>query len=71
MPPPAVRATIPFEMAAVFDLNHPAHVVTWHFISLSVANLVVIVVMLLVFVLAIVVPFPHADEEGPYDQHQA
>ena len=50
-------------MAAIFNLDHPAHVITWHFISLSVANLVAIAVMLLVFVLAIIVPFPHADEE--------
>ena len=51
-------------MAAIFNLNHPAHVITWHFISLSVANLVVIAVMLMVFVLAIVVPFPHGERGG-------
>lgn len=45
-------------LAAVFDLNHPAHTVDWHFIHLSVANIVVIALMLVVFVLAIVLPFP-------------
>jgi hypothetical protein len=50
-------------MAAVFNLNHPAHVVTWHFFSMSVANLVVIAVMLIVFVLAIVIPFPAGKHE--------
>lgn len=45
-------------LGAVFDLNHPAHVVHWHFIQLSVSNIVVIGVMLLVFALAIVLPFP-------------
>jgi len=45
-------------MAAVFNLNHPAHTVHWHFISLSVANVAVIVVMLVVFAVAILVPFP-------------
>ncbi len=50
-------------MAAVFNLNHPAHVVSWHFFSMSVANLIVIAVMLIVFVLAIVIPFPHPPEE--------
>lgn len=45
-------------IGAVFDLNHPAHVVHWHFIQLSVSNIVVIGVMLLVFALAIVLPFP-------------
>lgn len=45
---------------AVFNLNHAAHTVDWHFIHLSVANLVVICLMLIVFVLAILVPFPGA-----------
>jgi hypothetical protein len=47
-------------LAAVFNLNHPAHTVDWHFIHLSVANVVVIGLMLIVFVLAIVLPFPGA-----------
>ncbi len=47
-------------MGAIFNLNHPAHVVEWHFIQLSVANIVAIGLMILVFVLAIVLPFPGA-----------
>ncbi len=47
-------------VGAVFNLNNPAHVVHWHFIQLSVANLVVIAVMLVVFALAIALPFPGA-----------
>jgi hypothetical protein len=47
-------------LGAVFNLNHPAHVVEWHFIQLSVANIVVIGLMIVVFVLAIVLPFPGA-----------
>jgi uncharacterized iron-regulated membrane protein len=47
-------------LGAVFNLNHPAHVVEWHFIQLSVANLVVVALMIVVFVLAIVLPFPGA-----------
>ena len=47
-------------LGAVFNLNHPAHVVHWHFIQLSVPNIVVIGTMLLVFVLALVLPFPGA-----------
>jgi hypothetical protein len=47
-------------MGAVFNLNHPAHTVDWEFIHLSVANVVVIVLMLTVFVLAILLPFPGA-----------
>jgi len=47
-------------MGAVFNLNHPAHVVHWHFISLSVSNVVVMALMLIVFAVAITVPFPGA-----------
>ncbi len=46
--------------AAVFNLNHPAHTVDWEFIHLSLANVVVIGLMLIVFVLAILLPFPGA-----------
>ena len=44
---------------AVFDLNGPAHYVHWHFFQMSVANVVVIVLMIAVFVAAILLPFPH------------
>jgi hypothetical protein len=47
-------------MGAIINLNHPAHVVEWHFIQLSVANIVVIALMIAVFALAIVLPFPGA-----------
>ncbi len=47
-------------LGAIVNLNHPAHTVDWSFVHLSVANVVVIVAMLIVFVLAIVLPFPGA-----------
>jgi hypothetical protein len=47
-------------MGAVFDLNRPAHTVDWNFIHLSVANVVVIGLMFVVFFLAILLPFPGA-----------
>ncbi|MEA2313525.1 MAG: hypothetical protein QOI03_217 [Solirubrobacteraceae bacterium] len=47
-------------LGAVFNLNHRAGYAHWHFIQLSVPNLVVIAVMLVVFVLAIALPFPGA-----------
>jgi hypothetical protein len=47
-------------MGAVFNLNNPAHVVHWHFFQMSVSNIIVICVMLLVFALAILLPFPGA-----------
>jgi len=47
-------------LGAVFNLNHPAHTVDWEFIHLSVANVVVIGLMLVVFFAAILLPFPGA-----------
>jgi len=46
--------------AAVFNLNHPAHTVDWEFIHLSVADVVVIGLMFVVFFLALLLPFPGA-----------
>ena len=46
--------------SAVFNLNQPAHYVHWHFFDMSVANISVIIAMLIVFALAIVLPFPGA-----------
>jgi hypothetical protein len=45
-------------MAAVFDLNHHASYVTWHFFQMSVSNVVVVVLMLVVFAIAVLAPFP-------------
>jgi hypothetical protein len=49
---------------AVFDLNGPARYVHWHFFQMSVANLVVIGLMIVVFVLAILLPFPGGEPDG-------
>jgi hypothetical protein len=51
-------------MAAVLNLNHPAHMVHWHFFQMTVSNVVVIVAMLAVFALAILAPFPHQRAGG-------
>ncbi len=45
-------------LASVVNLNGPGHFIHWGVIQLSLANLLVIVSMVLVFVLALVVPFP-------------
>jgi len=47
-------------LGAIFNLNHPAHVVHWHFIELSLSNVIVIGLMFIVFALAIALPFPGA-----------
>jgi hypothetical protein len=51
-------------MAAIFNLNHPAHTVHWHFFQMSVSNVVVIVLMLVVFAVAILAPFPGQRSRG-------
>jgi hypothetical protein len=45
-------------IGALFDLNDPARYLHWHFFQMSVANVIVIVLMILVFIAAIVIPFP-------------
>jgi hypothetical protein len=51
-------------MAAVFNLNNHATYVHWHFINLSLSNLIVVAVMFVVFALAIALPFPHHEGTG-------
>lgn len=60
-------------MASVFDLNHHATYVHFHIgggstpffvFDMSLSNVILIGVMLLVFVLAILLPFPHARRTG-------
>lgn len=48
---------------AIIDLNSPAHYVHWHFFQMSVANVVVILLMIVVFILAILLPFPKREIE--------
>ncbi|MDQ2959587.1 MAG: hypothetical protein M3R48_00835 [Candidatus Dormibacteraeota bacterium] len=45
-------------------MDAPAPYIHWGFIQISLANLVVIGVMLLIFALALLLPFPaHADTD--------
>ena len=45
-------------LAAIVNLNHPAHFIHAGFFQMSVPNLVAIIVMLVLFVIVIVAPFP-------------
>jgi hypothetical protein len=45
-------------VGALVNLNHPAHTIHRGWFLISIANLVVIALMLVVFILAIVLPFP-------------
>ena len=53
----AIALVVGTMFGSLIDLNHPGHYVHWGFIQLSVANLVVIGLMVVVFVAAILVPF--------------
>jgi hypothetical protein len=51
-------------VAALINLNGPGRYIHWGFIQISVANFVVIILMIAVFVLAILLPFPR--RKGPH-----
>lgn len=53
-----IAVVTPVVFAALFDLSEPARYLHWHFFQMSVANVVVIVLMIAVFVAAIFIPFP-------------
>jgi hypothetical protein len=46
------------QFAAIFPLNSLGHYVHWHIFQISVANLVVIVLMVVTFLAAVFAPFP-------------
>ncbi len=45
-------------LASPVNLNHPGHYLHWGVIQVSYANLVVVATMLVLFALALVLPFP-------------
>jgi len=59
MKPPADFAS------GVINLDHPGTYLHWSFIDVSVANLVLIAVMVLIFGLALILPFPHGRTYPP------
>lgn len=53
-----------FASALTSDLNGSAHYLVWGFVQVSIGNLVVILIMVLLFVLALVLPFPKGKDES-------
>ena len=45
-------------LGALINLNGSGHYIDWSFIQISRANFIVIILMIVVFVLAILLPFP-------------
>ena len=44
--------------SSLINLNHPQHYLHWSFISISEANLIIIATMIIIFGLAVTLPFP-------------
>lgn len=51
------RSSVVVHQAAV-DLNHTGHYIHWGVIQISVANLAVVGIMVLIFIAALLLPFP-------------
>ena len=51
-------------LGALINLNGSGSYIHWGFIQISVANFVVIILMVIVFVLAILLPFPRRKDGG-------
>jgi hypothetical protein len=51
-------------LAAPVDLNGTGHYIHWGAVQISVANLVVIALMVVIFALALLLPFPHGRRRG-------
>ena len=52
-----MQAVVAVLVGALIDLSRPGHYVHWGFIQLSVANLIVIILMAVVFFAALLIPF--------------
>jgi hypothetical protein len=51
-------------LGALINLNGSGRYIHWGFVQISVANFVVIILMIAVFVLAILLPFPKRKGDG-------
>jgi uncharacterized membrane protein len=45
-------------IAALLPLNSLGHYIHWHWIDISVANFIVVILMIVTFVAALLAPFP-------------
>jgi len=61
----ALGAAVVTLVASLVNLSTPSHYVHWWIVQISVANLVVIALMVVVFLAAILIPFKgHRSKEG-------
>ncbi len=50
-------------IASLINLNHPGHYYHWSILTISLANLVIVLTMIVIFFLALVLPFPGNKEK--------
>ena len=62
---PLLSAVLEALVASIVNLTGRGHYVHWGFIQMSVANLVVIGLMVVVFVAAILIPFKRPGRDEP------
>jgi hypothetical protein len=58
-------SVLPHSVPQAIDLNQPGTFLHWSIFEISVANLVVIAVMVVIFAVALLLPFPHARQLEP------
>jgi hypothetical protein len=62
---PAIALVFGALFGSLIDLNKPGNYIHWGFIQMSYGNLIVIILMVIVFLLAIFIPFKsHKSKEG-------
>ncbi len=58
------------QLLGAINLNGPGHYLKWSILSVSVANLVMIILMAIIFIVALYVPFPGSKEAWKYPETQ-
>ncbi len=57
-------------LASFINLNHPQQYLHWSFFTISVANLIIIAAMIVIFALAILLPFPKGKLAAKVIEHK-
>jgi hypothetical protein len=61
---PTIALVVGSLVGSIVDLNQPGHYIHWGWIQMSYANLLVIVLMIVVFLAAILIPFKTHRSKG-------
>ncbi len=52
-----------FFFSSLINLNNPGHYYHWSIFTISIANLIIIAIMIIIFFLALILPFPGSNEK--------